>query len=372
MNYKFPVIETIDDVLYAIKDRQDFIVAKRDDITIINYMVAFPDTFKMKSPDDLEGAIRRECRGLIFNSSGVLISRPFHKFFNIGEKEETQPHMININKPHTVYEKLDGSMIRLIKTGEYYRLATKMGVTDVSMQAEKILTYTQRDWLIHKYANGFTPILEFVAPDNKIVVNYDQPNLFITAMRDNYSGKYVDFSNSPFDSVPSYDSVNDIDAYIASIKSQKDREGDVIRFHDGHMLKIKNEWYTDLHKMKEEILFDRNIIKHVLDQTIDDILASLDQKDKDRINQVSDEFWKNVQNASARLLGLESIARTVYDGDKKRVALELAPNLVNKKDAGFIYKLLGGKNVNDLVLDVVRNSLNTNVKYEEVKCWMSS
>ena len=112
MRYQFPKIQTIQDVLPHIQGRDEFVVAERDSYTVINYIVSMSDTFEMSGPNDLTGAIRRECRGLIFDKAGVLISRPFHKFFNVNEREETQMNVIDLGQPHVIMEKMDGSMIR--------------------------------------------------------------------------------------------------------------------------------------------------------------------------------------------------------------------------------------------------------------------
>ena len=100
MNYMFPIIDHMDDVLPHIEGFDEIIVAECEDYKVINYVVAMPKTFVMDGPGDLGGAIRRECRGLIFNADGKLISRPYHKFKNFGEDKEytdidfTQPHII--------------------------------------------------------------------------------------------------------------------------------------------------------------------------------------------------------------------------------------------------------------------------------------
>ena len=52
---------------------------------MINYVVSTPETFA--TMNDIGDAIRRECRGMIFDGdTGIIISRPYHKFFNAGEK----------------------------------------------------------------------------------------------------------------------------------------------------------------------------------------------------------------------------------------------------------------------------------------------
>jgi len=120
MSYKFPEIRTINDVLPHIKGCDEFIVAERDGFTVINYAVSMPDTFppiavaggsaKMREERSLSSRIKRECRGLIFGEDGELMSRPFHKFFNINEREETLSKNIDMTRPHTVMEKMDGCL----------------------------------------------------------------------------------------------------------------------------------------------------------------------------------------------------------------------------------------------------------------------
>lgn len=193
MNYRFPEIRTIQDVLPHIKDRPEFIVAERDFGTVINYMVSFPDTFDMTGPDDLGGAIRRECRGLKFHPGGNVAARPFHKFFNIGEKEETQPHMIDFSLDHTIMEKRDGSMLHPMKVNKDIRWMTKMGITSVSEQAEEFINKNSRyqnfaNWCIE---NELTPIFEWTSPDNKIVIGYETDELVLLAVRKNITGEYL-------------------------------------------------------------------------------------------------------------------------------------------------------------------------------------
>lgn len=216
MNYAFPVINTIDDVLPAIAGRDEFVVAERDFGTVINYLVAMPDTFKIEGPDDVMGALRRECRGLIFDTEGRIMSRPFHKFFNVNEKEETQAHMLDLSRPHIVMDKLDGSMIRPVRMHGMIRLATKMGVTDIAIEAEQLLDADQYMWLEDMMIDGFTPIFEYVAPTNKIVVEYAEAKLILTAVRETVSGEYRSLRqwDAPFELVRTFNSVEEYLEYL--------------------------------------------------------------------------------------------------------------------------------------------------------------
>ena len=72
----------IEDYLAAIEDnRNAFIVAERDEFTIINYNQMGNDTFPdpNSAPDEKTArnwALRRQCRGLIFDLEGNVISLP--------------------------------------------------------------------------------------------------------------------------------------------------------------------------------------------------------------------------------------------------------------------------------------------------------
>ena len=45
MNYSFPEIRTIDDVLPHIEGRKEFVVAEREGYTVINYAVAMAEIY---------------------------------------------------------------------------------------------------------------------------------------------------------------------------------------------------------------------------------------------------------------------------------------------------------------------------------------
>lgn len=375
MNYTFPVIRTIDDVLPAIAGRDEFIVAERDFGSVINYVVAMPDTFKMESPDDVMGAIRRECRGLIFDLEGRVMSRPYHKFFNVNEKEETQAHVLNLSRPHFVMDKLDGSMIRPVRLDGMVRLATKMGVTDIAIEAEQLLDHVHYSWLENMMNDGFTPILEYIAPTNKIVVDYAEAKLILTAVRNTITGNYiagkgVHLVNSPFEVVRFDSSIYDFEAYLNFKRGETNREGDIIRFTDGHMVKVKNDWYVQIHKTKDIVAVDRNIVDLILNETIDDTRAVLDPTDLARVDSVEAAFWEAFHNAEGRLEGLELLARTIYGADKKRIALEMVPNLINKADSSFIFRLVDGYNIRDMLLEHCKKSIGSTPKYEALMQWM--
>lgn len=379
MNYAFPVIRHLDDVLPHIAGRDEFIVAEREGYTVVNYVVAMADTFNMTGADDVGGAIRREARGLIFDADGNLMSRPFHKFFNINEREETQAHVVDMSQPHTVMEKMDGSMIRPILVDGYLRLATKMGVTNVAMDAETYLAGRPdaaeiRIWMERLVKHGLTPIFEFVSPFNQIVLAYETADLVLLAIRHNESGNYLARQNgvpAGLTYVPEYGSVEgNITDYIARQRGAEGREGDIIRFADGHMVKVKNDWYVRIHKTMDRITFDRNIVDLIINEEVDDVVPMLPQVQADRVREFEDRFWRAFKQKENRLYGLRMAASQSYDDDRKRVALEFVPTLENKADAQFIFRMLDGHDLRELMLEHVRKNISTNVKWDACAKWL--
>jgi len=199
INYTFPIIHHIDDVLPHINGRQEFKVMRKDWYTVINYVVNFGETFDWDETDVLGSAMRRECRGLIFNAeTGLLISRPLHKFFNVGERPEIPIDSVDLFTPHIILLKCDGSMVRPIplpdKSG--WRLGTKAGITDVAMNAE-VWIANKPNYI--KFVNdcitqNLTPIFEWVSRKNRIIIDYPEDDLILLAIRHNYIGEYLNYS----------------------------------------------------------------------------------------------------------------------------------------------------------------------------------
>ena len=373
MHYTFPEIRTLADVLPHIEGRSEFIVAEREFGTVVNYVVAMADTFNMTGPGDLGGAIRRECRGIIFDTEGNIMSRPFHKFFNVNEREETQAHAIYMSEPHVIMEKMDGSMIRPVRLNGMIRLATKMGVTDIAVEAEELLTASQYDWLDSVMLTGVTPLFEYIAPTNKIVIEYSEPKLVLLAMRNNFYGHYYMPHWTPFEVVPQYGSVEgSLSDYIARAREMQGREGDIIRFADGHMIKIKNDWYVRIHKTKDLIRSDRNIADIIVNEQLDDVLPLLDAADLETVRAYERRFDAALDNVLGRLEGLVTLARVLHSGNKKDVAINFVPNLLNSEDASFIFSALDGKALRPLVINRIRGAVGNGPRYESLMAWMEN
>jgi RNA ligase len=375
MNYDFPEIKTIQDVLPHIKGRDEFRVMEKDWYTVINYAVSFEDTFQWDSDDHVGSTVRRECRGLIFNREGELVSRPYHKFFNVGEKPETQLNKVNLYEPHIVLEKLDGSMIRPIPTPEGFRLATKAGITDVAMNAEVFVADKPNyNTFIRKcIQKGTTPIFEWVSRKNRIVVDYPEDNLILTGMRYNDTGKYVDYQimsdyatawNIPV--VQSVDglAVQNIDLFVKQVREWDDGEGIVLRFDTGRMVKVKADDYVLRHKSKDSISQEKNVVETIIGDSVDDLIPLLTPEDAQRIKDFQDAFWLSVDDVAFEMAELFVAGNTMYP-NKKDFAVEFVQKQLPHIKSPIMYGMKGGKGSKEVIVEMIRKSLSSQNKLDE-------
>ena len=378
MNYDFPEIKIIQDVLPHIEGREEFRVMKKDWYTVINYAVAFDTTFEWDSNDPVGSSVRRECRGLIFDDNGVLISRPYNKFFNAGEKEETQLNRINLYEPHVILEKLDGSMIRHISTKEGFLLATKAGVTDISEQAEAFISdKSHYSTFINKcIQKGTTPIFEWCSRKNRIVIDYPEDQLILTGIRYLNTGEYV-----PYDIMKRYtESWNipivkaiagddkDITKIVEHIRKWEDLEGVVIRFDSGHMIKIKADDYVLRHRSKDSISQEKNVLQTILDDSVDDLVPLLTPEDAQRLRSFERAFWVGLEDVACDLAELFVTGNIKYP-DKKDFAVEFVQKILLTKYAPIMYEMKSGKGSQEVLIKMIGKSLSSQTKIDSAR-WM--
>ena len=380
ITYDFPHITHINDVLPHIKDRKEFRVLEKEGYNVINYAVAFEETFKWDDNDPIGSAVRRECRGLIFDiGTGNLISHPYHKFFNVGEKEETQLNKINLYEPHVVLEKLDGSMIRPIPTPEGFRLATKAGITDVAMNAEVFVAdKSHYNTFIRKcIQKGTTPLFEWCSRKNRVVVDYPTDNLILTGIRYNDTGKYVDYEvmknyatswNIPVVKAVDGLAVQNIELFVKQVREWDDGEGIVLRFDTGHMVKVKADDYVLRHRSKESISQEKNVLQTLLDDAVDDLVPLLTPEDADRLRSFEMAFRASLEDVACDLAELFVTGNTKYP-DKKDFAVEFVQKILLPKYAPIMYAMKGGKGSQEVLIEMIGKSLSSQPKIDAVR-WM--
>ncbi|AXH72893.1 MAG: RNA ligase A [Caudoviricetes sp.] len=362
----FSNIKHYKDLKKEIENRPEFVFNHEEETNsyVVKYNVLFSTSFEHE--DENISQLLREARGITFDtSSGAVISRKYHKFYNIGEKPSSSIGNIDFSKTHWIMEKLDGSCISTLTTSPLP--VTKAGRSDV---AKMVDVWFQKDNYrkFNEYVreNNWTASYEFCSLRQRIVVEYVDENLILTAVRDNITGEYV-FNpdelkeigkeyNIPV--VNSYKVENqNIEDIISSIKSAEGIEGIIIRFEDGNMYKVKSDEYIRFHNAVSRIKQEKDIIRIILNDELDDILPIVNDSDKKELINFSDKFLKGIHNITNEIFifGLAN-----YSDDQKDFAINVIDK--NKLYSKFILRdreLFNGDKNN---IDIARNHIQTRIK----------
>lgn len=262
---KFVNVNRIEPFLEAIKDRKEFIHIVKDGYQVIDYL--FEDNDSFSDP------YRLECRGIKFDLDGNLIGRPFHKFFNYGQKLITY----DWPKPHRIMTKMDGSMVHSCIINNAVRLCTRMGITEQSTAAEEILNERQIFLLRDLNLHGYNAIFEYTAPDNRIVIDYEEKKLTLLAIRNIQTGSYYRFSytEDAFDHIEEHN-LSLADNNIDQIKEETTGiEGYVVAWPDGTYVKIKTNEYCQMHRAVSFFEREDMILPIILNSQCDDLYPNL-------------------------------------------------------------------------------------------------
>lgn len=375
MDYVFPIIRHINDVLPHIEGYPEFNVLVKDGgYTVIDYAVDNPEIF---SRSHVGWEIRRECRGLIFETAtGKLIRRAYNKFFNVNQTEETQVHNLRelMTSGIRYLMKEDGSMVSPFVINGKVFWGTRRGLTDqIGTLTSEIDVSVYANRIRYFDTLGYTLIFEYVSPNNRNILKYDTPKVILTGVRDRLDGRYVDFHGDPafsdFEQVERFRNVGmDIDAIVERIRTSTGIEGVIGCLPSGHRFKLKGEEYVFLHKSKERASSEREVWNIILNGEMDDMIPFLDETDVVTVKKIEVELWQLINKYVTHIEDLVKMVGVKYDSDPKRVALEWEG--ANAIDKGLVFKAIRGSNIIDDVVDIFHKTCSQNKKQEEWKAYV--
>lgn len=256
------------------------------------YIASYSEWLK---PDALE------CRGIMFelddNNNPIRIAaRPPKKFFNLFENPFTED--IKDDQVGLAFKKEDGSLISsFIDKGEVFLKSKGSLFSQQVLDAQKWLYDERRKPLLEClkwYAeNGITINMEWVSPDNRVVLTYEEPRLIILNARNNITGEYIDLEDLVKDQTINQYMVDNhpfetINELIEEVQELKDQEGYVVYDQKGAepVFKIKCPWYVHLHSVKSSVSSDKNLWEAVAEGVSDDIKA-LFETDKASLDRIA-------------------------------------------------------------------------------------
>eukprot|EP00755_Sulcionema_specki_P014358 Sspe_Gene.9230::Locus_3104_Transcript_2_2_Confidence_0.667_Length_5966::g.9230::m.9230 len=209
----------------------------------------FPNPAASRGRTRLLHAVRRECRGLLVRAStGEVVARRFHKFFNLGEIPEAE---VGDEVALLATEKCDGSLCSPLLLGDEVVWASRTAPSESLSKRGAPYTDYVRGWL----SRGFTPLFEWCEPGKPVgVIEHSVPSLVLTGIRHNITGDYVPREEwgaeesgvtvAPVVFAAPQDAALTCDEIRREVAGWENREGVVVTLRDGRMFKVKSEWYV--------------------------------------------------------------------------------------------------------------------------------
>jgi T4 RnlA family RNA ligase len=286
----------------------------------------------------LPGAL--ECRGHMFRIEGddvELVSLPFEKFFNLNENPMTMD--LDLGALDFVHDKRDGSLISTFLHEDMICLKSKTSIgSDQALDATRTMNEDMYLYgILRSLAlSGHTASMEYTAPDNRIVLPYQERELKILGVRCNKTGEYVDYATlySEFpnymvdDHTHKFDSDN-TEELIHAIYEETGIEGYVVGLQNGQRFKVKTNEYVSLHRAKDSINSNRRLFEVALNDATDDL----------RMLFVDDPYTLD------RITEMEQIVGKAYNGTVEHVESFHRHNSgLSRKD----YAILGQKELSKM------------------------
>ena len=273
------------------------------------------------------------------------------------------------------------SMIRPLPIGDAYRLGTKMGITDVAMQAEVWLVDhdNYHDFIMLHIERGQTPIFEWCSRKQRIVVDYPEDRLVLTAIRDINTGEYKSYGQMRtyaeaygIDIVREYaGTVENMTALLTETRDLMDQEGWIIRFNDGHMLKIKAESYVTIHRAKDSIIRENAVLEMILDEKLDDVKSFLPDSDRTALESYETQFWKGVTTTADIWREVNTSVRARHGSDRKSFALADGTTVMDGNMKSTIFRAWGQDwghaEWRQAVIDTIAKNLGTQNKVDSIR-----
>ncbi len=301
--------------------------------------------------DRLWDDVTLNCRGLILDTNGNVVAKPFPKFFNYEEHTANEIP----NELFDVYEKMDGSLGICFHYADEWHMATRGSfVSEQAIKGRELLEkYDYKNGMIP----GYTYLFEIIYPENRIVIDYgDAEKLVVLGAYNNETGNevsVVEMTNEGFEVVTRYNTFGEgFDELKREISNSK--EGYVIRFRNGMRMKIKGDEYVRLHRILTN--FSTTDIWELLrtNGNMDEFLDRVPDEFDNWVRMTVLELKAHFENIKFR----SSIDFEYYkgesNGDKKQFALLIKDN----EYRSILFSMWDGKSYEDTIWKMIKPKWN--------------
>lgn len=320
---------------------------------------------------DLYDCIYRECRSIVIDVKNEKIAiLPFDKFFNLNEKEETSIELvrerINNAKSVEISDKLDGSLQALRYYNNDYIMCGSQAIDPENSwrlsDGYKLLTDNIKK--LAKDYSDYTLIFEFITKEDAHVVVYSEKDygLHLIGMRNHENGEILTYKEviklaNEYNILTTEVFDRTLDDIINSLDEKKsnEKEGFVLNI-DSFQVKIKYNDYLAMHNILSAISSINLIIKHIGDNTFDDMISKIPDAYKNRVLEVAKKVYKynNVMkcnvlywaealdfyeytNLKDKMIYITEYVPKEFQGYVREYAKtgKIADNYVKKKNGGY-------------------------------------
>lgn len=254
------------------------------------------------------------CRGLIVDlATREVLAYPFNKFFNLGERPETEYDRLVQLGGFEVSEKLDGSMIVLFYDRASRRvLATTKGSFDSEhgVAATSIIPENlQNESLLREY----TLLFELIDNRFRIVVDYKKrgyaEGLYLIGVRHRQSNRLL-----PFSEVRQFATMYNLKTFKTYPVESLDKllhiaqnlpvfeEGFVLRFKNDFMVKVKGPAYLQAHKFISN-MSPKSILEALQDGTAGELVRVAPEEYREEVQQYIEKFSRERQQLEEEIEG---------------------------------------------------------------------
>lgn len=303
---------------------------------------------------DYNDGLYMECRSLVLDmDEETLVLTPFRKFRNLNEGKgyyiDEVKQRIETADNVEISDKLDGSM----QSARWYK-------GDIAIAGSKSLDPEQSwrlksglDMLGESYVTmlrenpEYTFIFEHISLKDSHVVVYDRADegMYLIGIRDTRDGREASYSEVlnmaqryQIKTTQVFDKT--LDQLMESLDDKKshEAEGFVLNI-DGFKVKLKYNDYVGVHKIIAKTTSPNYIIQHIVEGTLDDVLAKLPQTYKTQVSKIADAVY----NYRERMLAeIESNYEAAPKADRREFMIWVDENFKGEM-AGYLKSKYLGK-----------------------------
>lgn len=283
---------------------------------------------------DFNNPIVREARGIIFRKDyfSYPVCWPFMKFFNAGE-----PNAAELDWDTAfVSEKVDGSLIKVWHDDEWNistngtidAFKAELGDVRISNFGEYFINtllqyYNNSTEFYNTLDEDKTYMFELVGPCNRVVIPYDQPDIYFLGARNKYTG--AEFNCSPiiagalgmgrFKLPKQYPLCSMDDCVNAASTFGWDQEGFVACDANFNRVKIKSPAYVMAHFARNNNVINRkHLINVILTNQVEEFLcyAADYKEDLEKVQNLMNAYCKIGDQIAKSCQRLYEIPKKTY------------------------------------------------------------